>query len=1328
MNTLSTFLPVDRRRALRDSRPMPDRVYGAALFADISGFTPLTATLRHELGARRGAEEVIRHLDGVFATLIDHILRYNGNVIGFSGDAITCWFDDRPGAANSPNAAERATAAALELQAVMARLNAIRTPAGTEIPLAIKVAVAAGPARRFLAGDPATYVIEILAGATVDRAATAESLAERGEVIVSEEVLPHLSPPPVVAAWRTARHGRGHERYAVLAPGNAPCDPPPPDEAPELDDETARPWLLPPVYNQLRQGSAEFLAGLRPAVPLFVQFSGIDYDGDDDAGKKLDALVRHTQRVLDRYEGFLVQITIGDKGSYLYISFGAPVAHEDDSGRAAAAALELRDIPRALPYLAPLRIGISRGLVHSGAYGGPQRRTYSVTGNEVNVSARLMSHAAPGQILISGRVAEDVAGAFETRPLPPVHLKGLAEPFPVHELVARQEARRRPAHGGRPGQSDGMIGREAERARLDTALAELAAGRCATLLIDGAAGVGKSLLMEELARQARALGITPLTGAGDAIERSTPYFAWRPIFESLFMGAEQRAGGWREQLLDSLGSDARPLAPLLNAVLPLDLPENELTTQLTGEARQDNTQQLLIDLLLAQTGDRPLLLLFDDAHWIDSVSWALIRRVRREAEPLLLALGARPFGDDMPPFYAELLAQPDAVHLPLDTLSRPAVEELVARRLGVDAMPPEVMRLIHDKAEGHPFFSEELAYALRDAGLLRVAGGRATLAPGADLDALDFPTTIQGVITSRIDRLSPSQQLTVKVASVIGRIFAVRVLGGVYPAEGGEGQLLANLKRLERLDITPLETPEPELAYIFKHIVTQEVVYELMTYAQRRQLHEQTALWYERVDGDAARNYPLLAHHWRLAGDAAKAAAYYEKAGDNAFRDFANQEAVRFLEQALELAGPEVSAVRRARWRRLLAEARYRLTHVESSVEEYGRALALLDRPMPASTAGRVTGIGRALARQLVHRLAPGRFVGRATPEQREALLEASRVLEGSGEIYYNLGDFLTTLYCNFNAFNLAERAGPSPELMRSYANMASTMGVVSLHRAADSYRRHALALEPQIEDLPARAWARVTLSTLSVWTANWDGAEQEIGEALEIYSQLGDWRRWGVAAWLLPQVAQSRGQLERARDLWHELHAVAERSQDTRHEVRGRGGQYFNFLTLDQADEALACLNGMAAIMAGNPEMLPVEERLWYAAQAAWAARQGEWGRAREMADETLAAIGRARFKFDLLEVFATPAEVYLALWERGEADKASADKALKPLSGFARTYAFARPRALRLRGQFAHLQGNPRRAAELWQKSLAQADALAMPYERKLTELRITHYELRN
>ena len=1312
MTALSAFLPIDRRIALNEGRVMPDRVQGAALFADISGFTPLTATMRHELGARRGAEEVIRHLDIVFAALIARIHRYHGDVIGFSGDAITCWFDDSRAATGAESAAARAVAAAFALQEYMADIQAIATPGGTRIPLAIKVAVAAGPARRFLVGEPRTYVIEVIAGDTVDRTSTAEKLAERGEVIVSAEVLDRLAAPPEIAGWRAA----GAERFAVLGRA-APIAPQATRAAPALDDETARPWLLPPVYEDLRQAAADFLAELRPAVPVFVRFSGIDFDFDDEAGAKLDQFVRHAQAILDRYEGFLVQITMGDKGSYLYITFGAPVAHENDDIRAAAAALELRDLPTALPFLDPLTISISRGLIHSGAYGGPERRTFAVMGNEVNVAARLMTAAQPGQVLISGRVAAAIADEFETLELHPIMLKGMDEPFAVSTLVARRAA----AHGAhRPRDGGASIGREVERATMESVLADLATGNSLTLIIEGAAGLGKSLLLNEMAEKAAALpDVLSLMGFGDAIERSTPYYSWRPVFETLFVAGEQPTEAWRDRFIARLDPATQSLAPLLNAVLPLDLPDNDLTAQLSGEARLDNTHQVLIELLRLAAGGQPLVLMFDDAHWMDSVSWTLAARARRELERVLIVLGLRPFGDDAPPIFTELRGSPATRLVTIGTLPPGAIEELVRRRLGIRRLPAEVARLIHEKAEGHPFFSEELAYALRDAGLLRIEGDEARLAPGANLADLDFPTTIQGVITSRIDRLSPSQQLTVKVASVIGRIFAVRVLGGVYPIEGGETQLRANLKRLERLDITPEETPDPNLAYIFKHIVTQEVVYSLMTFAQRSQLHRNTALWYEnQAGGDPARYYPLLAHHWRLAGEAGKAIDYYEKAGENAIRDFANQEAVRFFEGALELAGENVPAVRQARWRRLLGEARYRLTQVDGSLDDYNKALALLGRPIPGSAGGRGAGVGRAVLRQLAHRAAAGRLVGSAGGEQREALLEASRVLEGTAEIYYNTGDFLTSFYCTMNAFNLAERAGPSPELMRGYANMCATLGVVSLNSAADRYRHMALALEPQIDDLPARAWSRISLSTHSVWVADWDRAEREISEALAIYTQLGDWRRWGVAAWLWPQVAQSRGQLARARDLWAELHAVAARNRDTRHEVRGRGGQFFNFLSLDQPEEARSCLAAVATVLDANPEMMPVEERLWHAANAAWAVREGDWTQARASAQEALAAIGRARFKFDLLEVFATPAEVFLVLWARGEASAAETESACKVLASYARTYAFARPRALRVRGQYARMAGNAKQAARLWAKSVEQAAALDMPHERALTE----------
>src|SRR5690606_20605814 len=197
---------------------------------------------------------------------------------------------------------------------------------------------------------------EVIAGDTVDRTSIAERLAARGEVIVSAEVVDLIDPQPPVIAWRQS----GAVRFAVVGEPAETTPAPPPLPNPPLAPGVAKSWLLPPVFEHLAQGGDQFLAELRPSVPLFVRFGGIDYDRDDDAGAQLDEFVRRVQVILDRYEGFLIQITMGDKGSYLYISFGAPVAHENDVVRAAAAALEMRDLPGELDSLEPLQIGISR--------------------------------------------------------------------------------------------------------------------------------------------------------------------------------------------------------------------------------------------------------------------------------------------------------------------------------------------------------------------------------------------------------------------------------------------------------------------------------------------------------------------------------------------------------------------------------------------------------------------------------------------------------------------------------------------------------------------------------------------------------------------------------------------------------------------------------------------------------------------------------------------------------------------------------------------------------------------------------------------------------
>src|SRR5690606_19638796 len=250
----AVYIPIERRHALVAGRPLPRRAQGAALFAHISGFTPLTELLARELGARRGAEELTGYLNQVYEDLIAWVHQYGGTVTGFAGDAITCWFAEDDG--------RRAVACALAMQEAMGRFSqiAVGEGEGSTISLAVKVAVATGAVQRFVVGDPDYTLLDVLAGVTLERLSEAERLAQTGEVGVDSATAAALEGWLEAGAWR--HNEQTGERFAVV--GGIGKMPPPqpwaalPSEA--LTDDQVRPWLLRPVYRRLQAGQGEYLA------------------------------------------------------------------------------------------------------------------------------------------------------------------------------------------------------------------------------------------------------------------------------------------------------------------------------------------------------------------------------------------------------------------------------------------------------------------------------------------------------------------------------------------------------------------------------------------------------------------------------------------------------------------------------------------------------------------------------------------------------------------------------------------------------------------------------------------------------------------------------------------------------------------------------------------------------------------------------------------------------------------------------------------------------------------------------------------------------------
>jgi len=891
---LHTYLPQDRLRALAREETLPDRTRGTVLFADISGFTKLTESLQQTYGDRRGEEELTKQLGIVYTALINEAERFGGSVISFAGDSMLCWFDVGVGDQGTET---RAVSAAFGMQAAMKSFEYIIV-GNDSVALTLKVAVASGPARRFVVGDPEIQKMDALAGATVGRTATAEYLADKGEVLLDEASANALGNAVVVTEWREDHENK--EKFAVVRTWESECGGqdlslpsifrmPPPNKLMS--------WMPYAVFEREQYGQGTFLTEFRPCTALFIRFTGIDFDSDS-AEKELDAFVREVQHLVSRHDGTLLQLTIGDKGSYAFVNFGALITHEDDSRRAVKTALELKNKTEL-----QLQIGITQGLMRVGAYGGETRKVFGALGDDVNLASRLMTTAGADEILLSSHVYKVVRDEFAFEPRPPLPMKGKAEPMPVFAVTG--ESQKRALRLQEPSYSLPMVGRQQELEIINEKLELTIQGKGQFIGIVSEAGLGKSRLVAEVIRNARRKGFVGFGGACQSDGIHTPYLVWKSIWQAFFDVGPEISGGklmrWLKGEIEDRAPSLVNAMPLLNVVLDLNIPENDFTENLEPKIRRNTLYSLLTDCLQAQAKEEPTLIVIEDLHWIDALSHDLLEVLAKA-----LANYAVCFVVAYRPPQLERLQTPrlEALHqftrIELHELTKTEAESVIRAKLVQlypardPSLPEGLVDALNKRAQGNPFYLEELLNYMRDRGLDPVR-----------LDEIELPDSLHTLILSRIDQLSEQQKTTLRVASIIGRFFYAKWLTGYFPELGSFPQVKAALDALESLDITSLDSPEPELAYIFRHIITHEVTYESLPFATRARLHEQLARYLEnQILLGASQDSPLIdaiAFHYLHSENAEKAIHYLGKAANKAVANYANEEALDYLEQALTL-------------------------------------------------------------------------------------------------------------------------------------------------------------------------------------------------------------------------------------------------------------------------------------------------------------------------------------------------------------------------------------------------------------------------------------------
>jgi ABC-type oligopeptide transport system substrate-binding subunit/class 3 adenylate cyclase/ribosomal protein L40E len=670
------------------------------------------------------------------------------------------------------------------------------------------------------------------------------------------------------------------------------------------------------LKEKIRSSSAQVEGERKPVTILFT-----DIVGSTSLAEKLDpeewkeivsGAHQRVSQMVYKYEGTIAQLL----GDGVLAFFGAPITHEDDPIRAVRAALDIQQAIGQYAYELKgyidnfqLRIGLNTGTVVVGSVGSDLHMEYLAIGDAVNLAARLQSAAQPGRVLISKSTARHVKATFELQDMGEISLKGKTELVAAFEVIKSKAA---PGSGrGFEELSSPLVGRGCELAGLREALEALVKGHGQIVTIIGEAGIGKSRLVEEARREGPGSQREAHWIEGRALSYGQTLSFWsinQLIYNDLGLSdgdPEVRVRAALKRRLNALfGEKDIELLPYLAQLLGIRL-EGELAERvrrLDGETLKRQTLVSICQYFQRLAEKQPTVAVFEDLHWADSSSLEALEALLAVTDraPLMLVLLAR-LEREHGSWRIKVRAETDFSHRYSEILLKPLSPQeqnrLVDNLLAIADLPDPVRRLILERAEGNPFYLEEILRSLIDQGAILREGEnwRAT----RDLTDITIPETLEGVLLARIDRLQEDVRRTLQMASVIGKSFLYRLLEAISIAEQ---QLDQHLAQLQRADLVREKTILPELEYMFKHSLTQEAAYNSLLLERRKEFHRRVGEALEQLFTERKEQYlGLLAHHFEAAGEHAKAVSYLMQAGDRARLTDEHSEAIGYYQRAVEL-------------------------------------------------------------------------------------------------------------------------------------------------------------------------------------------------------------------------------------------------------------------------------------------------------------------------------------------------------------------------------------------------------------------------------------------
>src|SRR5882757_1288226 len=709
--TLSAYVPGYIRDRIAEADdgfdgPRCSPLAVAVLFADISGFTLLTE--RYERQGRLGLERLTEILNDYFARTIGRVMECGGDIESISGDGLVAFWEVRPG---------RDLASCVRHAAECGRRlhETVRGILSDGAPLRLRAALVCGDAFAVEVGGTQDRRHFVLSGAPLFEITETLGRAKPGETAMSS------AAAALLEAGASARDRPIHIGGPLAL--NGPAWPRSPLEARHV---RALMRFVPRHLARLTEpGGHELFAEFRRVSVCFLRLRCLFCNSPEDLERVQQAIGR-ADVIIDRYGGGDQRLTMNDKGALLMVVFGLPGStRENDPVRAV---LAMRELLTALDDLwLDCTCGITSGVAYCGPIGSDERRTYTVIGSAVNLAASL-SDISGHRIVCDAEIARAAGQQIAFEPLPSAVGKGLS-----HETRLYRPSTRR----ARAAEARDIMGRGDELkelvALLDRRLTDHAG---ALAVIEGEAGIGKSTILRAVTKAAVERGFQVLAGSADPFDRSTPFRAWREPFGMLLdidpagdgAAVLRAVADWTHDF-----PDVAQLAPLLGTVLSVSLADTDLTRHMQGAVRAENTMSVMLLTLSKAAERKPTLLLLDDVQWLDPSSLDLLGRLDVAALGLVVCLAARSGGveGDEAGFEA-LCSRPGVRRLRIQGMSNDAIGALIARRVGALAVPEDLIDFVRERTAGNPYYAEEIAAILLEAGRLAVADGRCRISGALD--------------------------------------------------------------------------------------------------------------------------------------------------------------------------------------------------------------------------------------------------------------------------------------------------------------------------------------------------------------------------------------------------------------------------------------------------------------------------------------------------------------------------------------------------------------------------------------------------------------------